>query len=238
MTSPPDIANLPLPLRLVGVRVALVEDHVLFAESLRLTLRAEGADVHFVGMADVPAEEWPSAIVEACLRHRPHVVLLDLTLGDDVGDSDELIAPLAQAGVRVVMLTGVTDHVRLGQCIERGATGVISKAEPLDVVVEQVRRAAHGERVLSAQQRLDLVLESRRERSARERRLAPFETLTEREREVLGELLRGRQVEEISHDLFVAEATVRTHVRAILQKLGVRSQLAAVAQAREVGWQA
>ena len=236
MTSPSEIASLPLRRRLVGVRVVLVEDHVLFAESLRLTLRAEGADVHFIGVAAVSPAEGLGAIAEACLRHRPHVVLLDLSLGDDVGDSDDLIAPLAQAGVRVVMLTGTTDHARLGQCVERGATGVVSKAEPLDVVVEQVQRAAHGERVLSAQRRLDLVLESRRERSARERRLAPLESLTEREREVLAELLRGRQVEEISHDLFVAQATVRTHVRAILQKLGVRSQLAAVARAREVGW--
>lgn len=81
------------------------------------------------------------------------------------------------------------------------------------------------------------MLESRRERAEREHRLAPFESLTDREREVLGELMRGRQVEEISHDLFVSEATVRTHVRAILQKLAVRSQLAAVARAREVGWQ-
>lgn len=236
MTSPLGIANLPLQ-RLVGVRIALVEDHVLLAESLRLTLRAEGADVQVIGItADTSPEQARAAIADGCLRHRPQVVLLDLDLGE-TGDSDELIAPLAKGGARVVILTGSTDHARLGECLERGATGVISKAEPLDFLVEQVRRAAHGERVLTAQQRLDLVLESRRERAEREHRLAPFESLTDREREVLGELMRGRQVEEISHDLFVSEATVRTHVRAILQKLAVRSQLAAVARAREVGWQ-
>ncbi|HET9186744.1 MAG TPA: response regulator transcription factor [Acidothermaceae bacterium] len=237
MTSPLDVANLPLQ-RLVGIRVALVEDHVLLAESLRLTLRAEGADVHVIRLAaDIPTEEARAAIVSGCLRHKPQIVLLDLDLGPDVGDSDAVIAPIANAGVRVVMLTGSTDHARLGDCLERGATGVISKAEPLDFLVEQVRRAAHGERVLTAQERLDLVLESRRERAEREHRLAPFASLTDREREVLGELMTGRQVEEISHDLFVSEATVRTHVRAILQKLAVRSQLAAVARAREVGWE-
>ncbi len=233
MTSP-GVANLPFPRRLLGVRVGLVEDHVLFAESLRLTLRAEGADVYVV---EVPATGGGSAIVEECLRNRPQVVLLDLSLGAGFGDSDELIAPLAFAGVKVVMLTGSTDNARLGGCLERGATGVISKAEPLDFLVEQVRRAAHGERVLTAQHRMELVLESKRERTEREHRLVPFDSLTDREREVLTELMKGHQVEEISRGLFVSEATVRTHVRAVLQKLGVRSQLAAVARARDVGWQ-
>lgn len=150
MTSPLGIANLPLQ-RLVGVRIALVEDHVLLAESLRLTLRAEGADVQVIGItADTSPEQARAAIADGCLRHRPQVVLLDLDLGE-TGDSDELIAPLAKGGARVVILTGSTDHARLGECLERGATGVISKAEPLDFLVEQVRRAAHGERVLTAQ---------------------------------------------------------------------------------------
>jgi DNA-binding NarL/FixJ family response regulator len=233
MTSSPGVADLPLQRRLLGVRVGLVEDHALLAQSLLLTLRAEGAAVAVVqvsGGADA------GAVLADCLRDRPHVVLLDLSLGEGFVEGDELIAPLVAAGVKVVMLTGSTDQARLGDCVELGAIGVISKAEPLDFLVDQVRRAARGERVLPAQRRLELLLESRRERAARERRLAPFESLTEREREVLAELMRGRQVEEISRDLFVSEATVRTHVRAILQKLNVRSQLAAVARAREVGW--
>lgn len=234
MTSPPDIANLPIQPRLVGVRVGLVEDHTLLAQSLLLTLRSEGADVEIV---EVPARDGVAAVVEACVRHRPHVVLLDLSLGDDVIDGDELVVPLVDAGVNVVMLTGSTDKARIGGCIARGAIGVISKAEPLDSLVEQVRRAARGERVLPAQRRLELLLENRKQLAEREQRLAPFESLTEREQEVLDELMHGHQVEEISRRMFVSEATTRTHVRAILQKLGVRSQLAAVALAREVGWE-
>ncbi|MGH8890743.1 MAG: response regulator transcription factor, partial [Acidothermaceae bacterium] len=76
----------------------------------------------------------------------------------------------------------------------------------------------------------------RRDRVAHERQLAPFDALTARERDVLAELIHGRQVNEISRLLFVSEATVRTHVRAILLKLDVTSQLAAVAQATEAGW--
>jgi len=233
LTSSPNVTNLPLQRRLVGIRVGLVEDHTLLAQSLLLTLRSEGAEVEFI---EVPGHEGAATVVEACLRRRPHVVLLDLSLGEGVVDGDQLIAPLSEAGVKVVMLTGSTDTARLGGCLERGAIGVIAKAEPLDFLVEQVRRAARGERVLTAQRRLELLLETRKERADREQRLAPFQSLTDREQEVLAELMRGRQVEEISRRMFVSAATVRTHVRAILQKLGVRSQLAAVARAREVGW--
>jgi DNA-binding NarL/FixJ family response regulator len=229
MTSS-QIVDFPGGQRLIGVRVALIEDHALLAESLRMSMAAEGADVGLVGLTST------QDIVEACARHRPHVVLLDLDLGPVVGDGEVLIPKLVADGVRVVLLTGSTDAARLGSCLERGAIGVIAKAEPLDSLVEQVRRVARGERVLATQRRLELLLESRRERSQREHRLAPFGSLTEREQEVLAELMHGRAVEEISHSMFLSEATVRTHVRAILQKLGVRSQLAAVARAREVGW--
>ncbi len=224
------IVTFPDSQRLTGVRVAVVEDHALLADSLRISMAAEGADVSIVSLTS------PTEVVAACARHRPHVVLLDLDLGREVGDGAAVIPQVVSGGARVVMLTGSTDAARLGSCLERGAVGVIPKAEALEFLIEQVRRAARGERVLTAQQRLNLVLESRRERTLREHRLAPFDSLTDREREVLGELMRGRQVEEISHDLFVTEATVRTHVRAILQKLGVRSQLAAVAHARDVDW--
>jgi DNA-binding NarL/FixJ family response regulator len=234
MTASPGVADLPLQRRLIGVRVGLIEDHTLLAQSLLLTLRSEGADVEVI---EVPRRGGVAAVVEPCLRHRPHVVLLDLSLGEGAIDGDQLIAPLVRIGTKVVMLTGSTDAARLGGCLELGAIAVIAKAEPLDFLVEQVRRAAHGERVLTAQRRLDLLLEGRKERAEREQRLAPFESLTEREQQVLAELVHGHQVEEISHRMFVSAATVRTHVRAILQKLGVRSQLAAVARAREVGWE-
>ena len=117
-------------------------------------------------------------VIEACGQHGPHVVLLDLDLGGGIGDGTALIEPLVEAGARVVILTGSTDDARLGNCLELGAVGVIAKAEPLEFLVEPVRLAARGEWVLPAQRRLDLLLESRRERAAREQRLAPFEALT------------------------------------------------------------
>jgi len=230
MTTASEVLELPRRPRLFGIRIAIVEDHALLAQSLRLTLSAEGGDVCAVGLVD------PAAILNTCLRHQPHVVLLDLDLGNAVGDGSTLIGPLIDSGACVVVLTGSTDDARLGACIAAGAVGVISKAEDLDFLVDKVRLAAKGERLLTAQRRLDLLLEARRDRTSHERQLAPFDALTERERDVLAELMRGRQVNEISHVLYVSEATVRTHVRGILLKLEVTSQLAAVARATEARW--
>ncbi len=224
------VVSFPGGRRLIGVRVAVIEDHALLAESLRLSLGAEGAEVSLLQLTS------PDDILATCARQRPHVVLLDLDLGAAVGDGALLIPTLVAGGARVVLLTGSTDAARLGGCLDAGASGVIEKAEPLESLVEKVRRTARGERPMQPQRRLDLLLESRRRQAARRRALAPFESLTDREREVLAELMRGHRVEEISTQMVVSEATVRTHVRAILQKLGVRSQLAAVALAREVGW--
>lgn len=231
MTGGDDTVRTPPTRRLEGIRLALIEDHVLLAESLRLSLGAEGAHIRAVRLDDV------ESIIEECRQHQPDVVLLDLDLGPALGDGAALIAPLAQSNMHVLLLTGCVDRARLGSCLEAGAVGVIPKAEKLDALIEQVRLAACGERVLTADRRLELLLESWHERVLRHDQLAPFEALTERERDVLGELMQGRRVDGISRELFLSEATVRTHVRGILLKLGVQSQLAAVVRAREAGWQ-
>ena len=76
------------------------------------------------------------------------------------------------------------------------------------------------------------ILEPQRER------LEPFERLTPREAEVLALLMQGQAAEAIARRFVVSEATVRTQIRGVLGKLGVGSQLAAVAEAHRVGWQA
>jgi DNA-binding NarL/FixJ family response regulator len=78
--------------------------------------------------------------------------------------------------------------------------------------------------------------ELRIERAGLRRALSPFERLTARERKVLAALVEGLSAEEIAESHFVSLTTVRSQIRAVLQKLGVRSQLAAVAYANRVGW--
>lgn len=212
-----------------GVRVMVVEDHGLLAQSLQLALRAEGMDVSVAPLNG-------TKILAMAEQEQPHVVLLDLDLGPLGGDGSALIEPLTIGGARVIVVSGVTDRVRLAACLESGAHGLLSKEVPLDQLLDIVRRTALGDGVLPAGERDALLGELRRTRAARRQEMAPFLTLTPRERSVLSAVMDGRTAADIAKAAFVSEATVRTQIRGVLTKLGVSSQLAAVALARKVGW--
>lgn len=214
------------------VRVLIVEDHQLLAQSLAFRLREAGMEVVICPVRS------GDEILEAARANEAEVVLLDLDLGGAVGSALPLIEPLHSLGARVVMVTGVTDRVRLAECVEAGALGVVSKAEGFDRLVEAVEDVVELGRLISPNQRQELLAELRRQRAERQRELADFERLTHREREVLAALIDGKAAETIAEDFVVALSTVRSQIRAILTKLGVNSQLEAVALARRAGWDA
>lgn len=219
-------------------RVALVEDHSLFAESLEIALGREGVDARRVirpGADGRDARTTPG-LLQAIRRVDPHVVLLDLALGP-YGNGLPLIRPLTSAGVPVLVVTSSLDRVRWGECLRHGARKVVAKTEPLVDIVASIRRIVDGRSVMSAQERDELVACARRESAAAHDIRVRLEQLTPREAEVLRELMDGHQVGEIARMWFVSETTVRTQVKAILAKLEVRSQLAAVGLAHRAGWQ-
>jgi DNA-binding NarL/FixJ family response regulator len=211
------------------MRVLIVDDHELLAESLRIALTADGYDVV------VPSVR-ACDVYEAATATPPDVVLLDLDLGEIGGDGAALVEGLAVPGARVVVVSGTPDRLRVAACLESGACGYVSKAAPLDELLGAIRTAAAGGDVMSEAQRQDLLAELRQARVRRRTEIAPFEDLTSRERFILAQVMDGRTAAEIATGAFVTEATVRTQIRAVLNKLGVRSQLAAVAAARRAGW--
>lgn len=211
------------------MRVLIVDDHELLAESLRITLTADGYDVV------VPPVE-PGEVYQAAASTPPDVVLLDLDLGEVGGDGAALVEGLAVGGARVVVVSGTLDRLRLAACLESGACGYVSKAAPLDELLGAIRTAAEGGNVMPEARRQDLLAELRQARARRRAEIAPFEDLTGRERFILAQVMDGRSAAEIATGAYVTEATVRTQIRAVLNKLGVRSQLAAVAAARRAGW--
>ena len=214
------------------LRVVIIEDHALFAESLELALSLEGYDVQRIPL---PEDGGSNALVAAVVRARPRIALLDLDLGR-VGDGMRLISPLVKAGINVVVVTGSGDRARWGQCLRYGARKVLSKSQPLNEILSTVRRINQGLPVIDREERDRLIAfwhEQGLERAALQRRLA---LLTPREEAVLGELMEGRSVRDIAIASVVSEATVRTQVKAILAKLEVSSQLAAVGLANTSGW--
>ncbi len=208
----------------------IVDDHGVLADGLAMALQAEGlaAKVHVPTSAD--------GILQAVADERPHLVLLDLDLGLERGSGVDLVEPLRSLGARVLVLTGSTDRLVHARCLEAGAVGVASKAEPFDQLLDAIRRAARGEPAMGRNRREELLGELRRDRAERLERMAPFERLTPKEASVLLALAEGRSAEAIARASYVSLPTVRTQIRGILVKLGVGSQLAAVGLAIERGW--
>ena len=210
-------------------RFAIVDDHALLADSLAFALRSRGH------VADVVPVTSLDEIRSRVVADPPEVALLDLQLGE-VGHALQLIAPLVDADVKVLVVTGVTDRVELATTLEAGATAYVAKAEPVDVLLQTAIRVAEGEPVLAPEHRLALLRELRNHRESERSVRAPFERLSEREKQVLAALCVGRSVTQIADDWVVSVPTVRTQVRAILTKLDTASQLEAVAMAHRSGW--
>lgn len=212
-------------------RVAIVEDHELLAESLFYVLRDEGYQAAVISGSNL------DDIGDAVVDFSPDVVLLDLNLGPEVGSGLPLVTRLsAEEDMRVVVITGVEDRLKLSECIEAGAVGLISKAASFESLLMAIRDAVESDAAMSEVERQDWLAELRRYRAEDRRRRKPFEELTPREQEVLARLCQGHSATQIAEESYVALSTVRSQIRAVLIKLGVGSQLEAVAVAHRSGW--
>lgn len=212
-----------------GARVAIIEDHGLLAQSLAFALSNLGASVTVV--EDLEA----SAVLRVLDEQVLDLVLLDFDLGD-AGLGLHLIEPITTLGLQVVMLTGETSPIVLAECIEAGAIGIIRKSDPFERLIDQVSDVMQGRTILSTGARDQLLADLRSHRAQEDQRGAPFARLTVRESEVLRALIDGKNAETIARESYVSIATVRSHIKALLAKLGVNSQLAAVAMAKRAGW--
>jgi DNA-binding NarL/FixJ family response regulator len=206
--------------------VAIVDDHRFLAQTLALALQEADFDAVLIDPSD--------DVVLRVRQWQASVVLLDLNLERQV-TGDELI-PNLSAGCAVVVLTAEKDQARWGECILAGAAGVLPKSSPLEDVVGAVACAARGSAVITDAERMSWLRAADHRRAQTESALAPFRRLTPREEEVLAALVDGEPAMAIAESATVSEATVRSHIRSVLTKLGVGSQLQAVAKARRAGW--
>jgi DNA-binding NarL/FixJ family response regulator len=207
--------------------VLIVDDHELVGTSLLFSLRGDGFDAHLTyrGSAD--------AVLAAAERLTPGLVLLDLDLGRDAEgrplDGVQLVSPLIAAGWQVIILSGSSDHARIGSALDAGAVAWVPKNAPLPALLGAVRAALEGRAVMPAERRERLVALARRRTDERADLAAKLAKLSQREREVLTQLAQGRRAQAVADHFVVSLATVRTQIRAVLTKLEVSSQLEAVA---------
>jgi len=210
-------------------RLAIVDDHELLAESLAFALSQQGFESHVV------APSSPARVLAAVAEVAPDVVLLDLHLGD-IESAVPLIEPLREKGARVIVMTGETSRAAWGACVEAGAAAVVTKSAPFDELLERIGRLASSDDALNRTERVELLEALRVARHDERVRLDPFRRLSVRESEILDALIDGMNAEAIAEASFVSLTTVRSHIRSILRKLEVTSQLAAVAMAVRAGW--
>lgn len=218
-----------------GATILIIDDHAMFAETMQFALLRHGHDALVLSLP-----EWGGSMATlraAALSCQAHIVLLDLDLGR-FGDGIELIAPLAQAGANVVVVTASTDQGRWGACARLGARKIVSKSVPLRNTLSIVRRIHQGLPVMNGEELGRLLGALRNGRMFIDDARRRLELLSPRERQILGALIKGRHVHEIARNDVVSEATVRTQLKSIRGKLEVTSQLEAVGLANSVGWHA
>jgi len=202
------------------IRILLVDDHPVVRHGLRGMLDAE-SDLTVVGEASSGAQG-----VTAAAELRPDIVLMDLRMpgGDGVEATGAILARLP--GARVMVLTTYETDRDILRAIEAGACGYLLKDASPAELADAVRAAHRGETVLAPSVASTLV--------RRVRTPAP-PALSAREAEVLRLVARGRTNAEIGRELFISEATVKTHLLRVFTKLDVADRTAAVTTAMAHG---
>jgi DNA-binding NarL/FixJ family response regulator len=211
------------------VRVVIADDEPLIRAGLQAIFEGAGG-IEVVAVAATGEEA-----VAATRRHRPDVVLADIQMPRLDGlDAARQILAMTPAP-KVIMLTTFDLDEYLYQAMRAGASGFLVKDTPRDQLVAAVRTVAAGDALLSSSVARRLIERFVQAPPATPSRSAVRPSLSPRETDVWRALARGLSNAEIATELYVSEATVKTHVARILAKLQVRDRLQAVIAAYETG---
>jgi len=212
------------------ITVVLCDDQALVRGGLRMILSTHD-DIEVVGEAVDGAEA-----IAVVRELKPDVVLMDIRMpGLDGIEATRRLAADQSVKARIVMLTTFNEDEYLYDALRAGAAGFLLKTCPPDELIHAVRRTAAGETPLAPEithQLIDGYMQ--RDRSGATRAVQ-LDHLTEREVEVLGLMAKGRTNADIAAELYLGEATVKTHINRIFAKLAVRDRTQAVILAYEAG---
>jgi DNA-binding NarL/FixJ family response regulator len=224
---------MPLPLDgepTVMIGVLLADDDELTRTGLRLILESD-QDLTVVGEAADGQEA-----IHLARALRPDVVVMDIRMPAVDGlEATRRIAEGAEEGPRVLILTTFELDEYVFGALRAGASGFLLKRSSPEVLIEGIKVIAAGDGLLAPSVTRRLIQEFARQPSSPALPAAALGTLTEREREVLALVGAGLSNGELAARLYISEATVKTHIKRILMKLGLRDRIQAVVLAYEAG---
>ena len=208
-----------------AIRVAIADDQSLFCAGIEMLIESQG-DLEFAGAA-----EDGRAAVQLARSARPDVLLMDIRMPrlDGIAATATIRGDLGDSGPRIIVLTTFERDQAVAAALRAGADGFILKDTTPQFLLSALRTVHEGHAVIAPKATTDLF------RTLARRRPEAIEALSVREKEVFLLAARGLNNGEIGQTAFISEATVKSHVRSILAKLGLASRVQLVAFAYENG---
>ncbi|MFB8344759.1 response regulator [Brucella cytisi] len=203
----------------------IADDHPLFRGALRQVLSGQSQSVEIIEVGDFDA-------VKKLVGEREDIdlLLLDLTMPGGTGLSGLVTLKALQPALPVIIVSATDDAATIRHAVELGASGFISKSASMEIIGEAVRAVLSGDIWMPADIELDHPHDPEIEAL-----IARLRTLTPQQTRVLTMLAEGLLNKQIAYELGVSEATVKAHVSAVLQKLGVDSRTQAVILLSRIG---
>jgi len=212
------------------IRVLIVEDHPVVAEGISSLLE------DYPGLAVVGTAPSVAEVARAMEDISPDVAVIDFRLPDGTGaDATDRIRAHSPS-TAIVFLSADDSDEHVLAAVEAGASSYLLKTATGEEIVQAIRSAAAGEILISAGTLTSLLARERESARQHARQTELLGKLTPREQEILAFMIRGLDNRAVAERLHISYATVRTHVRSILAKLGAQSQLEAVARATQWGF--
>jgi DNA-binding NarL/FixJ family response regulator len=224
------------------IRVLLVDDHVLFVESLRTVIDKRARDIAVLGIA-LNGED----AIRMSAELAPDIILMDIRMPGMSGVECTRVIKERSPGVQIMMLTTFDDDEYILQALGHGAVGYLLKDADPSFLISAIRSVHRGGVLIAPQVAKKLLVklvphgpgeETRQASDAAEdagSRRTALDSLSRREHEVLIQLAKGLTNREIADALFIAEQTVKNHVSEIYAKLGVHDRAQALLLALEAG---
>ncbi|MBG9447418.1 response regulator [Cytobacillus firmus] len=199
------------------IQVLLVDDHTVLRDGIRSILDLE-SDIQVAGEA-VSGDE----VLKKVEEYRPDCILMDINLPGKNGIEVTSLVKSQYPNCRVLVLTMFEDDEYLMEALRAGADGYLLKDSSSEQVVAAIRMVSQGDSVIHPRMTKKLITYHQQTKSE-----SNENTLTEREKEILFELVKGLSNKEIAEALFISDKTVKIHINKIFKKLNVKSRSQAV----------